>query len=59
MKRQKDQQIRHLAFQIIAQLPEDTTEAVRVLDYAKLVLIEAPGVAVEGPIQLRVVSGAD
>lgn len=61
MRARKDLQIRHLAFQVIAQLPEEVREALRILDYARkvLILVEAPSVAPQAPIPLKVVSRKD
>ena len=46
--------IRHLAYQIVAQLPEETAEAILVLEYAKRLLMLPMEQTLE-PIPLRVV----
>lgn len=46
--------IRHLAYQIVAQLPEDPGEALLVIEYAKRVLLHPLSEGME-PIPLKLV----
>lgn len=39
-QKQTDSHLRHLALQIAAQLPEDTPEALKVLEYARKLLLQ-------------------
>lgn len=55
MRAEKQCHIRHLAFQIIAQLPEDETAAVRVLDYARQVLLNPLAVPAAEIVPLKIV----
>ena len=50
--------IRHLAYQIVAQLPEDTGEALLVVEYVKRVLLHPLDSGVE-PIPFKIVEKGD
>lgn len=50
----KASHIRHLSYQIVAQLPEDTGEALLVLEYAKRVLLHPLDQGTE-PVPLKLV----
>lgn len=50
--------IRHLSYQIVAQLPEDQAEAILVLDYAKHLLLREDW-PVNPPIEMKLVKKSD
>lgn len=47
--------IRHLAHQIVAQLPEENADAIQILEYAKRLILEPPALPEDEPAALRLV----
>lgn len=59
MRPRKQCNIKHLAFQIVAQLPEEVPDALRVLEYARRLLVEGPSEGATAVIPLKVVARQD
>ncbi len=50
--------VRHLAYQILAQLPEDEREAIRILEYARQILLHPIEEQAHNPIVMKLVESA-
>lgn len=57
--RESDSRIRHLAYQILAQLPEEEEAALRILQYARQLLLHPVEEQEQPPVVMKLVERQD